>query len=81
MVRLLVILALAVPLAACGSHPAPDATAGSAAPAPAATNALAGTPLATYGHDLDKAKNVQDIVDGQAKKQAAAIEAATGSSS
>ncbi|HKZ10618.1 MAG TPA: hypothetical protein VJL61_07920 [Rhodanobacteraceae bacterium] len=72
---------MAVPLAACGSHPAPDAAASAAAPASAATNVLAGTPMAAYGRDLNKAKNVQNIVDEQAKKQAAAIDAATGSSS
>ena len=80
MIRPLAILVLIVPLAACGSHPTPDAAATAAAPAPAATNALAGTPLAVYGHDLNKAKNVQNIVDQQAKKQSAAIDAATGSS-
>jgi hypothetical protein len=78
MFRPLAIVALAVSLAACGSHTPPDAAA--SAPAPAATNALAGTPLAVYGHDLNKAKNVQNIVNEQAKKQAAAIDAATGSS-
>ena len=82
MLRALAILVLIAPLAACGSRSAPDAaTASSAAPAPAVTNALAGTPLAGYGHDLNKAKNVQNVVDEQAKKQAAAIGAATGSSS
>jgi len=81
MLRPFAILALAVPLAACGSHAAPDAAASAAAPAPAATNALAGTPLAGYGHDLNKAKNVQNIVNEQARKQAATIDAATGSSS
>jgi len=82
MLRALAILVLIAPLAACGSHSAPDvATASSAAPAPAVTNALAGTPLAGYGHDLSKAKNVQNVVDEQAKKQAAAIDAATDSSS
>jgi hypothetical protein len=82
MLRALAILVLMVPLAACGSHTTPDAAAASsAAPAAAATNALAGTPLAGYGHDLNKAKNVQNVVNDQAKKQAAAIDAATGSSS
>jgi hypothetical protein len=82
MLRALAILVLMVPLAACGSHATPDAAAASsAAPAAAATNALAGTPLAGYGHDLNKAKNVQNVVNDQAKKQAAAIDAATGSSS
>ena len=80
MSRSLVILILAVSLAGCGSHTAPDVTASSATPAAAATNVLAGTPMAAYGHDLNKAKNVQNIVDGQARKQAAAIDAATGSS-
>ena len=80
MSRALVILLLAGTLAACASHTAPDTAAGSAAPASAATNALAGTPMAVYGRDLAKAKNVQDIVNDQARKQAQAIDAATGSS-
>lgn len=80
MSRAFAILLLAGTLAACASHTAPDTAAGSAAPAPAATNALAGTPVAVYGRDLSKAKNVQNIVNEQAKKQAAAIDAATGSS-
>lgn len=67
-------------LAACAPHPAPDTASTSATPASAATNALAGTPMAAYGHALNKAKNVQNIVDEQAKKQAAQIDAATGSS-
>jgi hypothetical protein len=82
MLRALATLVLIAPLAACGSHSAPNATtASSAAPAPAVTNALAGTPLAGYGRDLNKAKNVQNIVDERARKRAAALEAATGSSS
>jgi len=82
MIRALATISLTAMLAACASHPAPDATAvTSATPASAATNVLAGTPMAAYGHDLDKAKNVQNIVDEQAKKQAAQIDAATGSSS
>ena len=80
MSRTLVILLLAGTLAACASHTTPDTAAGSAAPAPAATNALAGTPMAVYGRDLNKAKNVQNIVNDQASKQAQAIDAATGSS-
>lgn len=80
MLRIPAMISLTALLAACASHPAPDATATSATPAPAATNVLAGTPMATYGHDLNKAKNVQNIVDEQAKKQAAQIEAASGSS-
>ena len=80
MARLIALLLVAGLLAACSSHPASTDT-GSAAPATATTNALAGTPLAAYGHDLNKAKNIQNIVNDQAKKQAAAIDAATGSSS
>lgn len=80
MIRLLALLSMAAVLAACSSHPAPaDTAASSAAPASATTNALAGTPMATYGHDLNRAKNVQNIVNDQAKKQAKAIDAATGS--
>ncbi len=81
MIRVLFAISLAALLAACASHPAPDAATTSAAPATAATNVLAGTPMAAYGHDLNKARNVQAIVDDQAKKQAAQIDAATGSSS
>ena len=81
MIRLAAMIFLAAMLAACASHPAPDAATVPGASAPAASNALAGTPMAAYGHALDKAKNVQNIVDEQAKKQAAQIEAATGSSS
>ena len=82
MKRTLATMLLTAMLAACASHPAPDAAATpAAAPASAATNVLAGTPMATYGHDLNKAKNVQNIVDEQAKRQAAQIDAATGSSS
>ncbi|MDE2053280.1 MAG: hypothetical protein KGJ46_07420 [Xanthomonadaceae bacterium] len=82
MIRTLATISLVAMLAACASHPAPDAAAAatSATPAAAATNALAGTPMATYGHDLNKAKDVQNIVNEQAKKQAAQIDAATGSS-
>ncbi|MGH8232676.1 MAG: hypothetical protein ACREPU_00555 [Rhodanobacteraceae bacterium] len=81
MIRVFALLCVAAMLAACSSHPAPaDAAASSATPAAATTNALAGTPMATYGHDLNRAKNVQNIVNDQAKKQAKAIEAATGGS-
>ena len=80
MSRTLVILLLTGMLAACGSHTAPDVAASSATPAPAMTNVLAGTPMAVYGHDLNRAKNVQNIVNDQAKRQAAQIDAATGSS-
>jgi hypothetical protein len=79
MIRALATIFLAAMLAACTSHP--GAASAPSAPAPATTNALAGTPMATYGHALNKAKNVQNIVDEQAKKQAAQIDAATGSSS
>ena len=81
MTRLLIALLGAALLAACSSQPEPSAAATSATPAPAATNVLAGTPMAAYGHDLNKAKNVQNIVNDQARKQAAQIDAATGSSS
>lgn len=79
MSRMLAIVLVAGLLAACSSREPPATS--SATPAPAATNVFAGTPLAGYGHDLNKAKNVQNIVNDQAKKQAAAIDAATGSSS
>jgi hypothetical protein len=81
MIRALATVFLAAMLAACASHPAPDLATTPATPASAVTNALAGTPMAAYGHALNKAKNVQNIVDDQAKKQAAQIDAATGSSS
>ncbi|HEX7348737.1 MAG TPA: hypothetical protein VF264_03690 [Rhodanobacteraceae bacterium] len=81
MLRILIPLGLVACLAACSSG-TPSATASSsAAPAPATTNALAGTPMATYGHDLNKAKNVQNIVNQSAAQQAKQIDAATGSSS
>ena len=80
MIRTLAMISLSAMLAACASHPAPDTAATPATPASASTNALAGTPMAAYGHDLNKAKNVQNIVNDQAKKQAAQIDAATGSS-
>lgn len=80
MIRTLVTISLAAMLTACASHPAPDTAATSATPASATTNALAGTPMAAYGHALNKAKNVQNIVNDQAKQQAAQIDAATGSS-
>ena len=79
MLRALATVILLGMLAACSSG-TPPATV-SSAPAPATTNALAGTPMAAYGHDLNKAKNVQNVVNAQAQKQAAAIEAATASSS
>lgn len=39
-------------------------------PAAAATNTLAGTPMAVYGRALNRAKSVQNIVNSQADKQA-----------
>jgi hypothetical protein len=79
MIRAVALLCIAVLLAACSSHApaAPDAGV-QAAPASGTTNALAGTPMAEYGHALDRAKNVQNIVYDQARKQAKAIDAATG---
>lgn len=80
MIRVLILLCLAATLAACSPHRAPADTAASPlAPASATTNALAGTPMAAYGHDLNRAKNVQNIVNERAKKQAKAIDEATGS--
>ena len=80
MLRLVIALALASLLAACSSHPAPATAAASVAPAPATTNALAGTPMAVYGHDLNKAKNVQNVVNQAAAQQAAEIDPAAASS-
>jgi hypothetical protein len=76
MLRTFALLLLAVTLAACSSHPAPADT-GANAPASASTNSLAGTPMAAYGHALNKAKNVQNVVNAQARKQAQAIESQT----
>lgn len=78
MVRIVIALLIAGTLGACSSQPDATATAKAPAPASATTNALAGTPMATYGHALNKAKNVQNVVDSQAKKQAKAIDEATG---
>lgn len=80
MKRLLPVLLAAALLAACSSSTDVTVTS-SATPAPATTNALAGTPMATYGHDLNKAKNVQNVIDQSAQKQDAEINAATGSTS
>lgn len=77
MIRMLVLFAAASLLAACSPH---GGGATAQAPASAATNALVGTPLAAYGHDLNRARHVQAIVDQSAKRQAAAIEAQSGSS-
>jgi hypothetical protein len=81
MSKLLAILLLTALLAACSSSTAPADTTSSAAPASATTNALAGTPMAAYGHDLNKARNVQNVIDQSAAQQAARIDAATGASS
>lgn len=81
MIRLLALVLVSGMLVACSSHPAPETATRSATPAPAVTNVLAGTPMATYGHALNKAKNVQNVVDEAAKRQAAQIDAATGSTS
>ncbi len=78
MFRTIALLFIAALLGACSSHGASDTAAESTTPAPSTTNALAGTPMATYGHDLNKAKNVQNVVNQQAKKQAKAIDEATG---
>lgn len=80
MLRLVLLVPVAIMLAACGSTPEPDA-ADATRPASATTNALAGTPVATYGHDLNRAKNVQDIVNGQAQQQAREIDGAASASS
>lgn len=81
MARLVALLLVSSLLGACSSGTPTAPTASSTTPAPAATNVLAGTPMAAYGHALNKAKSVQNIVDRQARKQAAAINAATGSTS
>lgn len=80
MAKTLAVLFVAALLGACSSHTETVPLA-SAAPARATTNALAGTPMATYGHALNKAKHVQDVIDQSAAKQDAAINAATGSTS
>lgn len=79
MSRLLAPLLFTLAVAGCASHTAPGPAAGPAGPAAATTNALAGTPMAAYGHALNRAKDVQAIVNAQAKKQAAEIESATSS--
>lgn len=79
MIRPLALSFILALLAGCSPHsPAASDAEANAAPAPATTNALAGTPMAEYGHTLNRAKNVQNIVNEQAKKQAKAIDAATG---
>ncbi|HJP96961.1 MAG TPA: hypothetical protein VJ862_00225 [Rhodanobacteraceae bacterium] len=79
MIRVLALSCILVLLAACStSAPATADADANAAPASATTNALAGTPMAEYGHALNKAKNVQNIVNDRARKQAKAINDATG---
>jgi hypothetical protein len=79
MIRPFALLCTVGLLAACSPHsPASSDTTANAAPASAATNVLAGTPMAEYGHALNRAKNVQNIVNERTKKQAKAIDAATG---
>lgn len=80
MLRAIAMLSLTLALAACASHAPPDSSAAAHAPAVATTNALAGTPMSAYGTALNRAKNVQAMVDRQTRKQAAAIDAASGSS-
>jgi hypothetical protein len=82
MIRPLALSFIVALLAGCSPPHAPASSDGganaNAAPASATTNALAGTPMSEYGHALNRAKNVQNIVNDQAKKQAKAIDAATG---
>lgn len=78
MLRLIALLLVSGMLAACSSGQDSTAPLTTQAPASASTNALAGTPMAVYGHDLNRAKNVQNVVNQQAQKQAKAIDAATG---
>jgi hypothetical protein len=79
MVRLAALPCIVVLLAGCSAQTSASVNAqAKAAPASAATNALADTPMAAYGQALDRAKNVQNIVNQHAKKQAKAIDDATG---
>ena len=79
MTRLVPLLCIAAWLAGCSAHTSASARIQTkAVPASATTNALAGTPMAAYGQALDRAKNVQNIVNQHAKKQAKAIDEATG---
>jgi hypothetical protein len=81
MIRPLALSFIVALLAGCSPHAPASSDGGAnatAAPASATTNALAGTPMSEYGHALNRAKNVQNIVNDQAKKQAKAIDAATG---
>lgn len=79
MIRFVALLCIAASLAGCSAHTsAPGGAQAKAVPASAATNTLAGTPMAAYGQALDRAKNVQNIVNRHAKEQAKAIHDATG---
>lgn len=79
MLRTLAVLSVTALLAACTPHPSAGTAADASGPATAATNVLAGTPMAAYGTALNRAKSVQGIVNAQAKKQAAEIESASSS--
>lgn len=79
MVRFAVFPCIFMLLAACSAHTAAPVDAKAlSTPAAATTNTLAGTPMAAYGEALNRAKNVQDIVNQHAKKQAKAIDEVTG---
>ena len=79
MIRIVPLLCIFAWLAGCSTHTsAPAGAQAKAVPASAATNALGGTPMAAYGQALDRAKNVQNIVNQHAKKQAKAIDDVTG---
>ena len=79
MIRLVALLCIVASLAGCSAHTSdPVGAQAKAVPASAATNVLAGTPMAAYGQALDRAKSVQNIVNQHAKKQAKAIDEATG---
>jgi len=80
MLRIVAIVLVCGMLVACSPHAPSPTAASSATPAPSATNIFAGTPLSAYGHDLNRAKNVQNIVNQRANKVNAALDAATGSS-
>ena len=81
MIRVFLLSCVVAALLSACSHQQASATSTASSAASATTNALAGTPMADYGHDLNKAKNVQNIVDQASAKQAAQIDAATASSS
>jgi len=79
MIRVIALPCIVVLLAGCSAQTsAPVDAQAKAVPASAVTNALAGTPMAAYGTALNRAKNVQNIVNQHAKKQAKAIDDASG---